>query len=49
MKSNGEIHRYSKESESWRWAFRLFNQTFKDRLVMDCSKCVAKVHDWLKK
>lgn len=47
MKSNGEIHRYNRDSHAWKRAFQLIRLSGVENLEMDCSKCVDKVKAWL--
>lgn len=49
MKGNGEIHRYNIDSPSWKHAFKLIKMTGLENLEMECTKCVHKVTEWLKK
>ncbi len=49
MKSNGEIHRFNRESIAWKHAFRLAKTNGMENYEMDCAKCVEKVTEWLKK
>lgn len=48
MKASGEIHRFNHKDESWKRAFKLYNERFGDRLIPDCAKCVNKVWEWLR-
>ena len=49
MKSNGEIHRFNRDSHAWKRAFQLAKLNGMEHYEMDCPKCVDKIKDWLLK
>lgn len=49
MRASHEIHRFDMSSAAWKRAFKLARQNGYENIEMDCSKCVAKVAEWLKK
>lgn len=47
MKSNGDIHRFNRDSYTWKHAFKLARLNGMEHLEMDCHKCIDKVKEWL--
>jgi hypothetical protein len=49
MKGNGTIHRQDRDTYEWKHAFKLAKRAGFENWDMDCSKCWAKVKEWLMK
>ena len=49
MTATGEINRYDYKAASWKRAFQLCKDDGNPNLEMNCSSCVNKVSEWLKR
>ena len=47
MKASREIHVFDSESPTWKRAFQLARSAGNEHWVMDCSKCIQKVQEWI--
>ena len=47
MKASREILAFDENSHAWKRAFELARKAGNEHWVMDCSKCIQKVQQWL--